>query len=397
MTSHQPLPVQIFARPSSHSHRTNSAATSLARSRLLRGVVLAVGLIAWTHSAGTVRAQEGQQAENSGEAQYLSHVRQVTSGYIKAGEGYFSPDGETIVYQAVPEGYSFYQIYLQPLTGGEVARLSTGRGRTTCSYFSPDGERVIFASSHFDPNLAETEQAALRQQREDEASGRQRRYSWEFDPHMDIVETDRQGNLLRRLTNEPGYDAECAFSPDGENIVFCSDRDGDPDIYVMDSDGSNIRQITDAPGYDGGPFFSPDGKWIIFRSDRKREGYLQIYAIGADGENEIALTDNEGVNWAPYWHPTEPYIIWAGADHSDPTARPNYDLWLMRYEVADGKLSGGPITRITDHAAADVLPVFSPDGQRLMWTSTRTEDGASQLWIADFKLPDMSPSEASSQ
>ena len=35
-----------------------------------------------------------------------------------------------------------------------------------------------------------------------------------------------------------------------------------------------------------------------------------------------------------------------------------------------------------------LLPVFSPDGQQLMWTSTRTEDHSSQLWIADFKLPE---------
>jgi TolB protein len=100
----------------------------------------------------------------------------------------------------------------------------------------------------------------------------------------------------------------------------------------------------------------------------------------------VALTDNVGVNWAPFWHPTEPYIIWTGADHSDPNARPNYDLWLMRYRVEGRRIAGGPAVRVTDHAAADVLPVFSPDGKRLMWTSTRTQDGSSQLWIADFAL-----------
>ena len=59
---------------------------------------------------------------------------------------------------------------------------------------------------------------------------------------------------------------------------------------------------------------------------------LQIHVIGIDGKNDVALTDNVGVNWAPYWHPTQPYIIWTGADHSDPKARPNYDLWLMKYD-----------------------------------------------------------------
>jgi Tol biopolymer transport system component len=155
----------------------------------------------------------------------------------------------------------------------------------------------------------------------------------------------------------------------------------------MDADGKHVRHLTNAPGYDGGPFISPDGKWVVFRSDRKQKDFLQIYVIGIDGRNERALTDNIGVNWAPYWHPTEPYIIWTGADHSDPNARPNYDLWLMKYEVAADGIHPGPITRITDNPAADVLPVFSPDGKLLMWTSNRTDDRESQLFVADFALP----------
>ena len=50
-------------------------------------------------------------------------------------------------------------------------------------------------------------------------------------------------------------------------------------------------------------------------------------------------------------------------------------------------LDGSPI-RITDFAGADVLPVFSPDGTKLMWTSTRTDDHSSQLFVGDFKLPE---------
>lgn len=194
--------------------------------------------------------------------------------------------------------------------------------------------------------------------------------------------------MTSTLTKAAGYDAEGAYSRDGKQIAFCSTRDGDPDIYVMNADGGEVRQLTDAPRYDGGPFISPDGRWVVFRSDRKEKELLQIYVIGIDGKQETALTDNNGVNWGPYWHPSQPYIIWAGADHSVPGARPNYDLWLMRYEVADGKLTPGKVTRITDHPSADVLPVFSPDGKRLMWTSKRTKDHTSQLWIAEFHLPD---------
>lgn len=326
-------------------------------------------------------------AEDSAESKYLSNVRQVTRGMTKAGEGYFSPDGRQIVYQAVPPDYVFYQIYTQPLSGGEPKRISTGRGRTTCSYFSPDGERILFASSHLDPHLDKTEADERKLLEEEKAKGIRRRYRWDFDPHMDLFEADLSGKILRQLTTQLGYDAEGAYSADGKQIAFCSDRDGDADIYLMNADGSGVRQLTDAKGYDGGPFISPDGKWVIFRSDRQKPEWLQIFVIGTDGKNEAQLTDTQGVNWGPYWHPKQPYIIWSGADHSDPKARPNYDLWMARYEVDGGKFSLGEPSRVTDFIGADVLPVFSPDGTKLMWTSTRTDDHSSQLFIADFKLP----------
>ena len=152
--------------------------------------------------------------------------------------------------------------------------------------FSPDGKKLIFASSHLDPKLDETEEAERRQQADDAKTGRRRRYEWNFDPYMDIFESDLDGGHLRQLTDSPGYDAEGAFSPDGKLIAFCSTRDGDPDIYVMNADGSNVRQLTNTPGYDGGPFISPDGRWVVFRSDRDKEGFLQIYVIGIDGSHE---------------------------------------------------------------------------------------------------------------
>lgn len=329
------------------------------------------------------------------EAGYLSPPVKVTDGLTKAGEGYFAPDGRHICYQGVPAGYSFYQIYLQPFDAAALrpttpTRVSPGRGRTTCSWFSPDGTRLLFASSHPDPAIDKTEADAKAQAEEDARTGRRRRYQWDFDPHMDLFTSRLDGSDLQQITDSPGYDAECSYSPDGLSLLFVSDRDGDADIYVADSDdGGNVRQLTHAPGYDGGPFFSPDGAWICYRSDRVEKDMLQIHVMKADGSGDTAITAGKGVHWAPYWHPTKPWLIWTGADHSDPMQRPNYDLWVARYEAdpATGTFRTGPPLRITDHVGADVLPVFSPDGTLLMWTASRDgERSASQLWVSSPDL-----------
>jgi len=153
----------------------------------------------------------------------------------------------------------------------------------------------------------------------------------------------------------------------------------------MNADGSGVRQLTNQPGYDGGPFFSPDARWVIFRSDRHKEHMLQLFAISVDGKREVQLTEDlETVNWAPYFHPGGKYIVWTRADYSRGPRDAHFNLFTMDIKTSRRRFRGGKVTQVTDHTAADVLPVFSPDGRKLMWTSTRTKDKSSQLWIADW-------------
>lgn len=323
-------------------------------------------------------------AEDKAEADQLQNVRQVTSGFVRAGEGYFSPDGKQIIFQAEERdtGNPFYQIFIMNLEGGDFHRISPGLGRTTCAYFHPSGESVIFASSHLDPDAITHQEEEYAQREQDRLEGVRRRYEWAFDPYMEIWKSDLDGTGLENLTESKGYDAEGSYSADGQQIVFCSNRTGSLELFIMDADGDNVRQLTDAPNcYNGGPFFSPDGSKVIFRSDRKEKDRLQLYVINADGTGERALTDNDQwVYWAPYWYKDGKHIIYTAADHSV-MGRPNYDLYWMNIET-------GKTTRLTYEPNADVLPVFSPDYTKVMWTSGRTEDHSSQLFIADFTPPE---------
>lgn len=311
------------------------------------------------------------------EARCLTHVRQLTRpdmGLDKSGEAYFSPDQRMIIFQAFPKGESQYQMYTLRLDAdgaavpGSLKRVSPPGGACTCGFFRPDGERIIFGSTYLNPDAPK--ESVYHRPR----SG----YTWEMPEGMDIFETDLDGGAIRRLTDAPGYDAEGAYSPDGKQIVFTSCRDdGDAEIYVMDADGSNPRRLTKHPGYDGGPFISPDGKRIIFRADRERNDLLQLYVINADGTGERQLTNNKEVNWGPYWHPNGRTIAFATSVHG----HRNYEVYLMNVE-------SGRTQRLTWREGFDGLPVFSPDGKRLMWTSKRGPDNTSQIFIADFKLPD---------
>src|SRR5258708_4023645 len=203
------------------------------------------------------------------EAVHLRNIRQLTADFVRAGEGYFSPDGRKIIFQAEEKdtGNPFYQIFVMDLETKSYRRISPGTGRTTCPYFSPDGKKVIYASSHLDPDAKKHQEAEYKQREEDRKAGKRRRYQWDFDPYMDIFEANPDGTGLKRLTDAKGYDAEGSYSADGKQIVFCSKRDGNLELYIMDSDGKNVRKLTNAPNcYNGAPLFAPHGARGIFRS-----------------------------------------------------------------------------------------------------------------------------------
>jgi Tol biopolymer transport system component len=249
-----------------------------------------------------------QQGNASKEADFLTRIRRLTVEGRRAGEGYWSPDGQRLVFQSEREpGNPFYQIYLMDMATGDVSRVSPGMGKTTCSFINPQTGDVLFASTHHDPTAKQQQEEELKFR----ASGQERRYSWDYDPEMELYVRSIKTGALRRLTNKRGYDAEASYSPDGRWIVFSSTRqaydrplsaaeqkqlDTDPsyfgEIYIMpaDADGSGVKRLTNVPGYDGGPFFSPDGKRIIWRRFDERGVIADVWTMNLDGTSSDSKT-----------------------------------------------------------------------------------------------------------
>lgn len=327
------------------------------------------------------------------EARFISNARQLTYEGKRSGEGYFHPDGNLLIFQSErDEGNPFYQIYLLDLLSGESARVSPGQGKTTCAFFQPGSSRVLFASTHHDPEAAAKQKAEL----DFRASGKTRRYAWDYDAAMDLFSANQDGTQIQRLTDAAGYDAEGAFSPDGKQIVFSSLRgsydhaltpeekarvEKDPawfgEIYIMNADGSNQRRLTTAPGYDGGPFFSPDGERIVWRHFDESGMIADVWTMKTDGSDKRRVTDFKSMSWAPYFHPSGKYLVFT----SNKLGFENFELFIV-----DEAGEREPV-RVTFTAGFDGLPVFSPDGKRLCWTSGRTADAKSQLFLANWNHP----------
>ena len=146
------------------------------------------------------------------------------------------------------------------------------------------------------------------------------------------------------------------------------------DLYIMNADGSNVRRLTDVPGYDGGPFFAPDGKRLCWRRFSEDGLRAEIMSMNIDGSDVQQLTKLNAMSWAPFYHPSGDYLIFTTNKHGFG----NFELYMI-----DATAESDPV-RVTFTKGFDGLPVFTPDGKGLAWTTNRTASKQSQIFMAQW-------------
>ncbi len=176
------------------------------------------------------------------------------------------------------------------------------------------------------------------------------------DPYVsDIYLMNIDGSELREITDSSGLITHFSWSPDGQRLVFDSDRDGDAEIYTIKIDGSDLTQLTSNSTYDLDPAWSPDGTQIAYIA--YDSGSKTINLMNVDGSDSQFLVDGK----TPAWSPNGSAIAFG-----------RYEDGIYTIAVGSGKT-----TRLTDSSrhGEDFYPEWSPDGSLILFASNRHQPG----------------------
>ena len=158
-----------------------------------------------------------------------------------------------------------------------------------------------------------------------------------------------------QLTDQTGTEFFPSLSPDGKSFVYASDANGNFDLFIQRVGGKNATNLTkDSITDDTQPAFSPDGEQIAFRSEREPKG---IYVMGASGENLRRVAD---FGYQPSWSPDGKEIVVGTFGLAAPNTRVGLDngLWMVNIET------GAKRELIREDAT---FPAWSPNGKRIAY------------------------------
>ena len=123
------------------------------------------------------------------------------------------------------------------------------------------------------------------------------------------------------------------WSPDGKELAYCAERNGNYDVYTIPAEGGEETRLTTAEGLDDGPEYSPCGQYIWFNS--VRTGLMQVWRMKADGSEQTQMTFDETRNsWFPHISPDGKSVVFityykGDLEPGEHLANKNVELRLM--------------------------------------------------------------------
>jgi eukaryotic-like serine/threonine-protein kinase len=297
----------------------------------------------------------------------------------------FSPDGSLITFH---ESDDVGGVFVAGATGESVRRI-TDIGFDPA--WSPDGKQIAFGTEEIvDPA------------------------SRLGDSTLYIV--DAAGGALRKVVDGDGV--QPSWSPSGQRIVYWSNTGGQRDIYTVAADGGPRVAVTQDAALDWSPIWSPDGRFIYYSSDRggamnlwriavdpssgRPQGAPEPVTAGVQASAGLPRFSRDGARLVfrsrvasvnPVGIPFDPTTVRAGVpfllDTRNNVRIPSgvsadgkqiafYSIGDQQEDVFVGP-TDGPMRRVTDDEARDRAPVFTPDGQSLVFYSNR--DGNWAIWM----------------
>lgn len=316
-----------------------------------------------------------------------SNARRMTQGEHQDTAPQFTPDGSTLLFSSNRAGAN--QLFTMPIDGGEPRQLTKFPNGVADPVFSPDGKYLavsadVYPEAGIDPEKNAEPEGKLSVHVADALLYRHWT-SWRDGRVTHVLLVDaKSGEVVKDMTPGPfdapvfslGGERGYAFSPDGKELCFVSNRDPKPaestnaDLWVVPVEGvitaTSARNLTEAnDGWDGAPLYSPDGKHIAYVS-QATPGYesdLRRLAVLERSSGQVSyLTDREGFDdWIGEftWDGDEALLFSADQRGRNP---------IFRLPLA-----GGVPELLLTHAQIDHFEL-TPDRSRLVYAARSVGD-----------------------
>ena len=213
-----------------------------------------------------------------------------------------------------------------------------------------------------------------------------------FSYRGDIWLVDREGGRARFLTTHAGHERSPVWSPDGKEIAYAGDRNGNYDIFVVSIDGGPSRRVTHHSAQDIPFSFTPDGKRILFASRRLDSAdsaigtlrMAELYSIPAVGGRPRQEMTTQA-EYASY-NPDQSLLLFHDYKGIEDRWRKHHTSSVTRHlMLRDAKT--GKQTRLTEFEGEDRNPVWSSDGKWIFYLSEEDVDNFN-VWEMDVESPE---------